>query len=54
MGQPLPEEAEERAKFLASIHIKEKPVKAEIISVDDLEVLSGNPTAETSAAEVAP
>lgn len=43
LGQPLPEDAGERAKFLASINVKEKQPEP-----------TANPVEEVSAAEVAP
>ena len=35
MGMPLPEDAEERAKFLASIHVKEPELKPVLLPTDD-------------------
>lgn len=35
MGSPLPEDAEERAKFLASIHVKEPELKPVLLPTDD-------------------
>ena len=41
MGMPLPDDAGERVKFLASIHVKEKPVAAPV------EEMAANPASDT-------
>lgn len=35
MGKPLPEDAGERAKFLASIHVKEPELQPVLLATDD-------------------